>query len=112
MGFGKGGPKEAWRNITQVMQMLGIKGDNALHHGIKREAWAIPLAENAWEYLKGEDEEPEYYGIPFEQLAAFWKERWLLPRSQRTDRWRQSSSDEVLRSIFVECSQQANAQEQ
>ena len=26
MGFGKGGPKEAWRNIIQVMQMLGIKG--------------------------------------------------------------------------------------
>ena len=58
MGFGRGGPREAWRNITQVMQMLGIKGDDALHHGIRREAWAIPLARNAWSYLSGRSRKP------------------------------------------------------
>ena len=81
MGFGKGGPKEAWRNITQVMQMLGIKGDDALHHGIRREAWAVPLAENAWEYLSGQSQQPAYYQESFDELAQYWRERWMLPRS-------------------------------
>lgn len=83
MGFGKGGPKEAWRNITWVMQMLGIKGDDALHHGIRREAWAIPLAKNAWEYLSGKSRRPAYYQASFDRLAQHWRKRWMLPRSQR-----------------------------
>ena len=73
MGFGKGGPKEAWRNITWVMQMLGIKGDDALHHGIRREAWAIPLAKNAWAYLSGKSRQPAYYQASFDRLAQHWK---------------------------------------
>ena len=108
MGFGKGGPKEAWRNITQVMQMLGIKGDDALHHGIRREAWAIPLAKNAWEYLSGKSRRPVYYQASFESLAHHWRNRWMLPRSQRIDDWRHSSREDVMRSIFVESTQQAD----
>ena len=110
MGFGNGGPKEAWRNITWVMQMLGIKGDDALHHGIRREAWAIPMAKNAWEYLSGKNRRPVYYQASFDSLAKRWRNRWMLPRSQRFDHWRQSSRDDVMRSIIVERTQQANGQ--
>ena len=100
MGFGKGGPKEVWRNITQVRQMLGIK-DNALKHGIKREAWAIPLASNAWQYLAGQDQQPRYYDDTFEALADWWRSRWLLPRSERTSEWKDWQRDFLIRSLSV-----------
>ena len=96
MGFGKGGPKEAWRNITQVMQMLGIKGDNALHHGIKREAWAVPLAGNTWEYLSGQSQQPAYYQESFDELAQYWRERWMLPRSTRNSDWHNWRREQIL----------------
>lgn len=101
MGFGNGGPKEAWRNITWVMQMLGIKGDNALHHGIQREAWAIPLARNAWEYLSGKSRRPSYYQASFCRLAQHWKKRWMLPRSQRKldANWRDWTQEQFLSMI-------------
>ena len=100
MGFGKGGPKEVWRNITQVRNMLGIK-DNALKHGIKREAWAIPLANNAWDYLAGQDQQPRYYDDTFEELADWWKSRWLLPRSERTAEWKHWQRDRLIESLKV-----------
>lgn len=101
MGFGKGGPKEAWRNITRVMQMLGIKGDNALHHGIRREAWAIPLAKNAWEYLSGNSQRPAYYQASFSSLAMRWRNRWMLPRSKRECvlDWRNWQREQILEII-------------
>ena len=101
MGFGNGGPKEAWRNITWVMQMLGIKGDDALHHGIRREAWAIPLAKNAWKYLSGKSQRPAYYQASFDRLAQHWRKRWMLPRSQReldVD-WREWRREQILEMI-------------
>ena len=101
MGFGKGGPKEAWRNITQVMQMLGIKGDDALHHGIRREAWAIPLAKNAWKYLSGQSRRPAYYQASFDRLAQHWRRRWMLPRSERErdGDWRNWRREQILAMI-------------
>ncbi len=102
MGFGKGGPKEAWRNITQVMQMLGIKGDDALHHGIRREAWGIPLAENVWRYLSGQSQQPAYYEDSFVELAQHWRERWMLPRSERDSRWCNWRREQILAMITPE----------
>ena len=101
MGFGKGGPKEAWRNITQVMQMLSINGENALHHGIRGEAWAIPLARNAWKYLNGKGNNPDYYQASFDRLAQHWKKRWMLPRSERDleDDWRSWKKNQLFQAI-------------
>ena len=101
MGFGKGGPKEAWRNITQVMHMLGIKGDAALHHGIGREAWAVPLAKNAWQYLSGRSQRPAYYQASFDQLSQHWRKRWMLPRSEREadGDWRSWRREQILEMI-------------
>lgn len=99
VGFGRG-PKPVWQNITRTLTMLGIDG-KGLRHGIRRQAWCIPLARNAWEYLNGETEEPDYYETTFEQLASWWKERWLLPRAQRISDWRDWSKESVLESITV-----------
>ncbi len=99
-GFGRG-PKPVWQNITRTLTMLNVKQDG-LKHGIQRQAWAIPLAKNAWDYLSGRAEEPDYYETAFDQLAAWWKERWLLPRAQRVSDWRDWCRESLLQSITME----------
>lgn len=99
-GFGRG-PKPVWQNITRTLTMLNIKQDG-LKHGIQRQAWAIPLARNAWDYLSGRAEEPDYYETTFDQLADWWRERWLLPRAQRVSDWQDWRRESLLQSITVE----------
>ena len=84
-GYGQG-PKPVWQNIHRALLKLKIDG-KGLKHGIPREAWCIPLARNVWEYLNGEAEEPDYYQDTFQEMADWWKERWLLPRSERPGAW-------------------------
>lgn len=96
-GFGRG-PRPVWQNITKALTMLNI-GGNGLKHGISREAWGIPLARNAWDYLCGNATEPDYYDTPFQDLADWWMQRWLLPRSIRVNDWRQWTREQTLRSI-------------
>ena len=99
-GFGRG-PKPVWQNITRTLTMLNVKQDG-LKHGIQRQAWRIPLAKNALDYLSGRAEEPDYYEETFDQLAAWWKERWLLPRTQRVSDWQDWRKESLLQSITVE----------
>ncbi len=99
-GYGRG-PKPVWQNISRTLTMLGM-GHEGLRHGIPREAWGIPLARNAWDYLNGKDEEPEYHDVPFEQLAEWWKNRWLLPRSERISDWSDWRKEYVLKSITLD----------
>lgn len=40
-------------------------------------------------YLEGKNARPIYYQQSFEALAAWWRQRWLLPRSERVDGWHQ-----------------------
>ncbi len=98
-GYGRG-PKPVWQNISKTLTMLGISHER-LNHGIPRQAWSIPLARNAWEYLSGEDQEPDYYDIPFHRLAEWWKRRWLLPRSRRISDWKDWRREFLLQSITV-----------
>ena len=79
--------------------MLKLKHD-ALKHGIKREALAIPLAENAFEYLSGADEEPYYFDTGFYELADWWRTRWMLPRSLRSSGWRDWSKKDTFISMI------------
>ena len=99
-GYGQG-PKPVWQNIHRALLKLKIDG-SALKHGIPRESWCIPMAKNAWEYLNGEVEEPDYYQDTFQEMAAWWKQRWLLPRSERSgdwQDWRDWRKESVLESI-------------
>ncbi len=109
VGFGSG-PKPVWQNITRTLTMLNIER-GGLKHGIQRQAWCVPLAENSWEYLSGQAEAPEYFGTTFGQYANWWKERWLLPRALRgRDRfkypdissWRGWQKKEFLDSLVIE----------
>ncbi|EGD49987.1 hypothetical protein TheetDRAFT_3204 [Thermoanaerobacter ethanolicus JW 200] len=59
----------------------------------------FPLASNVVEYINGIDKEVKYYDYKFEELAEYWKERYLKRRVKTNDEWRYWNKDN-LKSIF------------
>ncbi len=68
--------------VRKCLSSLGIKSDWTFH-GIQREVFVVPLAHNTQAFLRGEHTRLRGTDYSVSDLAAFFKERWLLPRSQR-----------------------------
>ena len=88
-----------FRNRREVVQktlsILGVPG-NWRKHGINREIYASPLAENTLNFLTGNDETLDYFDQPVEQLFGWFHDRWLIPRSERDQRYREWDRSEWL----------------
>ena len=85
-----------WRSrvIKQALKRLGLSPD-LLQHGIKREFFAAPLAQNTREFLRGEADTPEYFSASVEEIFAYFRERWLLPRALRDERYKTFKREEL-----------------
>jgi hypothetical protein len=88
--FGEG-VNPLMRKIRQAIELLGLPSDMILNHGNPRVVYVIPLAENFREVLLGQDEMPKYF-LPLkrttestENLAEFWRRRWLARRIESKD---------------------------
>lgn len=73
--------------VRKALMKLGF-GQDLLNHGIQREVFVAPLALNARAFLRGEELQPRFYRLPFAEAARFWRERWMLPRSERDPSFR------------------------
>src|SRR5205807_2569233 len=84
-----------WRSRREVVRSalpeLGLSRE-LLYHGVKRELFVVPLARNTKEFLRGEHMRLRSYRSPAEDLFAWFRDRWLLPRASRDDRYRYFSS--------------------
>lgn len=78
-GFGTG-PRIRQQVITNVLGALKMP-KRLTQHNIKREVFVVPHIENLQAVLSGIDQKPIFNDEPFTKLAAFWKERYCLPRS-------------------------------
>ncbi len=99
-GYGVG-PKHTWQIIRRSLDKLKIPGD-LLRHGIKREAFLFRLVDNLEYYLEGKTDFPIYRNLPFEKLANFWKERWLIARSERVDSWHSWKSSQIEQYLLLD----------
>lgn len=99
-GYGKG-PKRSWQLINTALGKIGINND-LLKHGIKREAFLFRLINNLEEYLEGQTDIPVYRDLPFDDLSAFWKDRWLSGRYQRVDSWHQWESRKTFEDLLID----------
>ncbi|MCB9420765.1 MAG: DUF4338 domain-containing protein [Ardenticatenaceae bacterium] len=97
-GFGKG-PRIKWQTMVRALRIIGFDS-KLLHHGIKREAFLIPLIRNIKNFMEGIEPVPDYIDVPFETLSEFWRERWLIPRSERVDGWSSWSPEEIKYTLF------------
>lgn len=99
-GFGTG-PRRKWQTIVRALERLGFSAD-LLCHGVKREVFLFRLVDNLEAYMEGRDREPRYRDLPFSDLVAWWRERWLLPRAGRVDGWKAWRKEEIQKQLLME----------
>lgn len=73
--------------IQKALQAMGLPSRAMRFHGVQREVFLNPLARNSYAYLRGEAEELDFFDDSADDVAAFWRERWAVPRSQRDTSW-------------------------
>jgi hypothetical protein len=85
-----------WRSrrevVRTVLPELGLSRD-LLYHGVKREVFVVPLADNARQFLLGEHQRLRRRQPNADEAFAWFRERWLLPRAARDVRYRDFISD-------------------
>lgn len=54
--------------------------EGTLHHRQERQVYIAPLARNWREYLRGEEDTPDYYDWPLERLVDHWRYHWARRR--------------------------------
>lgn len=79
--FGQG-PNWKMRTARSCLESLGMSGD-LLRHGVSREVYGIPVASNFREFLTGREGQLRPIDIPFNDVAEFFKERWMRGRAER-----------------------------
>lgn len=97
-GFGTG-PRRKWQIMVRALDRLGLPSD-FLRHGIRREVFLFRLVHNLEAYMEGRDSEPVYRNLPLGDLIVWWRERWLLPRAERVDGWREWRRENI-RSLLL-----------
>ncbi len=95
------GPRIKWQICVRALERLGFSG-GLLRHSLPREVFLFPLIHNLKDYMEGRAEEPLYRDLPFTELATYWRERWLLPRAYRLERWRKWRRERLLEFLRVE----------
>ena len=72
--------------VKKCLPKLGLSSE-WLYHGVEREIFVIPLAENTRQVLCGEESQPMCYDQPADDLAEWFRQRWLLRRVQWDQRY-------------------------
>jgi len=78
--------------VRRVLSAVGLSG-NLMNHGIRRELFVMPLARNTREFLRGKHQRLSWFHQPADDLAAFFRDRWLIPRAQRNADYRRFVAD-------------------
>jgi len=76
------GPNWRLRTLRLALRKIGID-DELLQHGIRRQVYLAPLATNWKRYLRGDTDSPQWYRLRLNEMAAFYRYRWAIPRSER-----------------------------
>jgi hypothetical protein len=82
--------------IRKCLSKIGLSQD-WIYHGIRREIFVVPLARNTKDFLRGDHLRLQWFDYSMDQLFAWFKQRWLLPRASRVDEYKAfDSSDYAL----------------
>ncbi len=88
------GPNWRLRTIRRALGKIGIE-DDLLHHGVRRQVFLAPRATNWKQFLRGETDEPNWYRLHLSEMAAFYRRRWAVPRSERDGSYRSVVRDQM-----------------
>lgn len=80
-----------FRNRREVVRnaLRGLGLPLALnYHGVQRQVYVAPLAINTRPFLQGKEDVLDGYCEDAGSLFGYFRERWLIPRAQRTQAYR------------------------
>ena len=82
---------EGFRNrrelVRKTLPILGLSSKLS-YHRIEREIFVAPLAANTQEFLRGDHQKLQHHGRTEGELFEWFRDRWLLPRAARDERYR------------------------
>lgn len=96
-GYGNG-PKIRWQNYVRALSILGLPS-SYLEHGLQREVYLFRFI-NDLEIGMAGGEFGSHINLSVNEFADYWKERWALPRSKRTESWKEFDSESYFSKIF------------
>jgi hypothetical protein len=73
--------------VKKSLQHLGMP-EAWLYHGVRRQVFLVPLADNTASFLRGEHKRLRPLNIRAEELGDYWRRRWCAGRAERDERWR------------------------
>lgn len=68
--------------LRKALPLLDLSRE-LVYHGVQREIFVAPLARNATAFLRGEHQRLMGYNRSADELFAWFRERWLMPRAAR-----------------------------
>ena len=90
------GPSKRIKLLYQAFSKLNLP--NYSQHQIQREYYLFRHVKNLQNVIHN-GKRPVSINRPFDDLVAFWKERWCLPRSHRTGNWSQFTPDAIFNEV-------------
>ena len=94
------GPNWKLRVARAALEDIGIDGNSILKHGIEREVYAIPLAENWKKVLSGKHQRVRSLTKPAAEISKFCLDRWMVPRSKRDASFRSFDSGNIIPTLM------------
>lgn len=95
-GFGNG-PSRKMRLIDKALEKLGII--NGVDHGVKRAVYLFPFAKNLKNVIQN-DVRPIWHHRNIEEITAYWKTRWALPRAQKNQTYKNFNYGDFRKQIL------------
>lgn len=94
------GPNWKIRVVRTALEDLGIDGNSILKHGIGREVYAIPLAENWKKILLGENKNVRSISMSAEDISDYCVSRWMQPRAERDERYKSFETNSIMKALL------------
>ncbi len=90
------GPNWRIRVLRQGFKALGMD-ESLIKHGISREVYSMPVADNAVEFLSGHHDQPRFDSrLSAEEISKLAIQRWMIPRAKRKPEFAEYSKDSFL----------------
>jgi hypothetical protein len=79
--------------VKKCLPALGLSSDWN-YHGIEREVFVIPLAQNTQQFLQGSHDRLLWHHQSEAEMFEYFRDRWMLPRASWDKRFQSWSPDE------------------
>lgn len=96
--FGSG-PNWRIRVARTAMEKVGLDANNILNHGISREVYAIPIADNWKEILLGRNTRVRARVLPATDIIKYCLDRWIIPRASRDNGYKSFARCRIMEQL-------------